>query len=202
MEKFVVFLVLTVMLTSSFFFLSSPVYADSYPDLEVIDWANLDWDSVDWENFDWNSVSFDELDYWLFAEASLSEQFRCYRYLPECFTLGAEDVFVDLFLDDPLSFIRALAKEDSVTQESIINALPVYMYYQGYNSFPELVGSVELTDADSTETYHVLNRFKDKVEEYWGIEIPRTADPVSVFAALFVLSATGAGVMLSRKKEC
>lgn len=131
-------------------------------------------------------------------------------FATSCVSDGAYSEFLtfilgDRFFEDPLAFIRALAQEEEAVRDNIMERFARSMYHEmhpdGYEKFPSVIQSLELTDADSAAAHEILDSFKDDVAEYWGIEIPKTADPVGVFAALLALSAAGAGVMLARKKE-
>ena len=113
----------------------------------------------------------------------------------------------EYFFEDPVAFIRTLAQESSEVQEKIIERapFPVSMYHDmypgGHAKFPEAVASIALTEEDSENAHHILQCFRDAVDQYWGTN-PKTGDPAGVAAAL--LAASGAGLTILpklRKKE-
>ncbi|MBR2888867.1 MAG: hypothetical protein IKC09_01155 [Oscillospiraceae bacterium] len=201
MKTSVSYLLLTLALT---LFLSITVVVradDRYAD---IDWNTIDWETFDSTTFDWASVDFAAFRQWLHHEASLSQLLQCYGKLPENVSEGHTNKLGQMFLSDPTGFVRAAAKESTRVQMLVAERLPVSMHSEmvqdGRTQFPGAVYSIKLTESDPAAAYYILDCFYAALEEYWGLDNPKTGDPVGIYAGLLLFSAFGIGWMLSRRK--
>lgn len=166
--------------------------------------TQTDWNNTDWKTFRWGSMSEEEfrsLVDWLENEADLEAVFRVvFEGQPDgAYTEMVEDRLNELFMEDPSAFICALATKDAQVQTVITDAVAFYSYYDGNESIPATVNSLQMSDFEKESEQQVLALLKSGIAQRWGN--PKTADPVGVFAALLALSAPGAGVLLTRKKE-
>lgn len=202
MKKFVAFSLLTVMVCSLFLFTGLPVYADTNPDGETVDW-----DSVDWETFkvtDYSNEQINTLYDWIYGNADLDILAALISKVDGGLAESVCSRLETLFLNDPVNFIRGLAKYDMQTQINVVNH---FIYTMEYHMTPQelatFITGLEFSESEPPGVYDAWAVVIACAEEYYGIEIdnPKTADPVGVFAALLALSAAGVGVLLTRKKE-
>ena len=138
-----------------------------------------DWNTVDWLNYEWPRYepgeAFDSWENWATKEATLSQLFQMFAgdltnlyRRDDLYTNTVYNEIWDHLEDDPTQFIRTLALEEEAVYQKIYPMLPYLLIsYVHSEQFPDLMNSVELTDADSELAWEIYNSFQADVALLW-----------------------------------
>jgi len=164
----------------------------------------IDWDTVDWENINFDRLNDDELrslQDWLKNEASAEDLV--------CATKGNWDgayattyrtALGNQFTAEPRLMLAAMSKADADSQELIARFLVDNdAYLLNDIDIVRFLAELQLP-ADAKAERAMLNKIIDYTEQYYGVDIPRTGDLITMALVALLLSGTGL-VLTIRKKR-
>ena len=172
--------------------------------------TQIDWSKVDLESFNYQELEahqWSSLGDWLQKDADLHTVFYVTTtkgdgWVGEMWS----NLVYSLFMEDPVTFIQALALEDEATQNKIISWI-VFEAALDKGEFEQLMCGLVLPDTASADDKNVLLKIIAHAEEKWNMDItmPKTGDSFG-FAVLYftplmiVVSGLGIAVLVKRRK--
>ena len=176
-----------------------------FRDAVALYWGSedIDFSTVDFSTIVWTPDVVSALGKW-FEKQDLQTLFSFYYKRPNMDYSWIKIVSGRL-LEDPVTFMRTLSREDTQLQTAIIQRLTSSIYTgiaPGREELPAVIAATKLDETDTEATKQVLAWFREEIEKAGNDWNPKTGDPAGVAAAL--LAASGAGLAILpklRKKE-
>ena len=165
--------------------------------------VEIDFSTADFSTIVWTPDVVSALGKW-FEKQDLQTLFSFYYKRPSMDYSWIKIVSGRL-LEDPVTFMRTLSREDTQLQTAIIQKLTSSIYTgiaPGREELPAVIAATKLDETDTEATKQVLAWFREEIEKTGNDWNPKTGDPAGVAAAL--LAASGAGLAILpklRKKE-
>lgn len=168
----------------------------------------VDWNTVDWETFNLSAycdvrdigwTRFDNWCVWLENEATVEQVVEAVKVRPDGYiATGYSFALVRRFMQEPLAMLAAIARGDEVYQENLVQFLAPYDMYDEAELF-NFLSELQLP-ANATAEREILNKIVDYAKEHYGVDIPRTGDPIAMALATLLLSGTGLALTIRKKR--